>query len=111
MNSNFIHTIGSNDAQILISDEETRNFLHVRLQHYFGQQSVSGTSGGRQITNTRGPLSDVIEVAATIIHNLCFTKHATQIVELVAWHASCLWFSGSNPDRADNFFKRVVNVS
>jgi len=37
MNSNFTHTIGSNDAQILISDEEPRNFLHVRLQRYFGQ--------------------------------------------------------------------------
>src|SRR6218665_526957 len=37
-------------------------------------RSVSGTSGGRRITNTRGPLSDVIEAAATIIHNLRFTK-------------------------------------
>src|SRR6218665_1419672 len=32
-------------------------------------RSVSGTSGGRRITNTRGPLP-----AATIIHNLRFTK-------------------------------------
>ena len=51
------------------------------------KRSVSGTSGGRRITNTegryintriqyniRGPLSDVIEAAATIIHNLHFTK-------------------------------------
>src|SRR6218665_2523172 len=38
------------------------------------QRSVSGTSGGRRITNTLGPLSDIIEVAATIIHNLHFTK-------------------------------------
>src|SRR6218665_2452238 len=37
MNSNLKHTIGSNDAQILISEEEPRNFLHVRLQRYFGQ--------------------------------------------------------------------------
>src|SRR6218665_362281 len=37
MNSNFTHTIGSNDAQILISNEEPQNFLHVRLQRYFGQ--------------------------------------------------------------------------
>src|SRR6218665_3553681 len=37
MNSNLTHTIGSNDAQILISDEEPRNFLHVHLQRYFGQ--------------------------------------------------------------------------
>src|SRR6218665_2618934 len=71
------------------------------------KRSVSGTSGGRLITNTRGPLSDVIEAAATIRHNLRFKKpwSATQIFELVAWHASCLWFSGSNPDRADNFFQ------
>jgi len=37
MNSNLKHTIGLNDAQILISDVEPRNFLHVRLQRYFGQ--------------------------------------------------------------------------
>src|SRR6218665_526706 len=37
INSNLKHTIGSNDAQILISEEEPRNFLHVRLQRYFGQ--------------------------------------------------------------------------
>ena len=36
-NTNMKHTIGSNDAQILISDEEPQNFLHVRLQRYFGQ--------------------------------------------------------------------------
>jgi|SRR6218665_21097 len=36
-NTNMKHTIGSNDAQILISDEEPQNFLHVRLQSYFGQ--------------------------------------------------------------------------
>ena len=37
MNSNLKHTIGSNDAHILISDEEPWNFLHVRLQRYFAQ--------------------------------------------------------------------------
>jgi len=37
MNSNLMHTIGSNDAQILISVEKSRNFLHVRLPRYFGQ--------------------------------------------------------------------------
>src|SRR6218665_797409 len=36
MNSNLKHTIGSNEPQILISEEEPRNF-HVRLQRYFGQ--------------------------------------------------------------------------
>src|SRR6218665_2302686 len=35
--SNLRHTIGSNDARILISDEKPWNFLHVRLQRYFGQ--------------------------------------------------------------------------
>src|SRR6218665_1778035 len=37
MNSNLMHIIGSNDAQILISVEKSRNFLHVRLPRYFGQ--------------------------------------------------------------------------
>src|SRR6218665_2471557 len=42
--SNLKHTIGSNDAQILISNEKTWNFLHVRLQRYFGQMFAVPTS-------------------------------------------------------------------
>src|SRR6218665_169772 len=63
---------------------------------------------------SRGPLSDVIEVAASNIHNIGALRsrwRKTQIVEIVAWHALCLRFLGSNPDRIDNFFKRVLNVS
>jgi len=36
------------------------------------KRSVSGTSEGRRNSNTRGPLSNVIEAAATIIHNWRF---------------------------------------
>src|SRR6218665_3977254 len=43
MNSNLVHTIGSNDAQILISVEKSRNFLHVRLPRYFGQMFCGST--------------------------------------------------------------------
>src|SRR6218665_3671826 len=32
-----MHTVGSNDARILISVEKSGNFLHVRLPRYFGQ--------------------------------------------------------------------------
>jgi len=37
MNLNLTHILGLNGAQILISNEELQNFLHVRLQRYFGQ--------------------------------------------------------------------------
>src|SRR6218665_541607 len=47
MNSNLKHTIGSNDTQILISEEEPRNLLHVRLQRYFGQMF----SGSNKLIN------------------------------------------------------------
>jgi len=43
--------------------------------------SVSGTSGGRRITNIRGPLSDVIEAAATITHNLHFETLVEAIID------------------------------
>jgi len=41
---------------------------------YLYERSVAGTSGGRRISNTRGPLSDVIEAAVEIIHTWRFTK-------------------------------------
>jgi len=35
----------------------------------------------------------------------------TQITELVAWQASCSWFTGSNRNSVHNFFKRVLSIS
>jgi len=54
------------------SDREAGNGFC--LATHFNFQSVSGTSGGRRISNTRGPLNDVIEATVRIIHNWRFSK-------------------------------------
>src|SRR6218665_1453902 len=78
------------------------------------KRSVSGTSGGRRISNTRGPLSDVVEAAATIVHNLRFTKpiardpnSRTRSVARFVF----MVFRFERVPRRQFFFKLVVNVS